>query len=113
MNRDLVYVQHIPYAIGRIDQYVAVGEECSLAETHWQDAVFRQLEIIGEATKRLFPELRTRYPIAAWREAAAMRDILIHRYADVGRSIVWATTQSALPNLKRQIEEILNGNPWE
>ncbi len=51
MNRDLLYLQHILDAIDKIERYVAVGQERFLAETMYQDAVIRQLEIIGEATK--------------------------------------------------------------
>ncbi len=56
MNRDLVYLCHIRDAIDKIERYVAVGEEVFLTTTHWQDAVIRNLEIIGEATKRISDE---------------------------------------------------------
>ena len=53
MNRNRVYLQHILDAINRIESYVAVGHEVFLASPHWQDAVIRQLEVIGEAKKGL------------------------------------------------------------
>ena len=58
MSRDVVYLQHMSDAITKIESYVLVGHETFLAETHWQDAVIRQIEIMGEATKRLSNELR-------------------------------------------------------
>ncbi len=62
MNRDRVYLQHVLDAIQRIESYVAVGREVFMATPHWQDAVIRQLEIVGEATTRLSPDVRARHP---------------------------------------------------
>ena len=53
MKGDQLYLKHILDAIDKVDTYVAVGHEVFIASSHWQDAVIRQLEIIGEATKRL------------------------------------------------------------
>jgi uncharacterized protein with HEPN domain len=46
-----LYLKHILDAIEKVDTYIAVGHEVFIASSHWQDAVIRQLEIIGEATK--------------------------------------------------------------
>ncbi len=51
MAEDMLYLRHIRDAIEKIESYIAVGREAFFAESHWQDAVIRQLEIIGEATK--------------------------------------------------------------
>ena len=56
MNRDFVYLCHIRDAIDKIEGYASVGEGVFLKTSHWQDAVIRNLEIIGEATKRLSAE---------------------------------------------------------
>ena len=58
MTRDGVYLRHILDAITRIEVYTAVGREQFLHENIRQDAVIRQLEIVGEATKHLSSELR-------------------------------------------------------
>jgi uncharacterized protein with HEPN domain len=50
MSRDRIYLLHIRDAIEKIEAYIAVGKERFLQESHWHDAVIRQLEIIGEAT---------------------------------------------------------------
>ena len=94
--------------IAKIELCGAVGQERFLAESHWQDAVIRQLEVIGEATKRLSPELRGQYPEIAWRRMAGLRDVLIHDYMGVDLGVVWGVTQRALPDLKLQIQTILN-----
>jgi uncharacterized protein with HEPN domain len=57
VKNDGVYLQHILDAISKIETYISVGRERFTAESHWHDAVIRQLEIIGEATKKLSPEL--------------------------------------------------------
>ena len=58
MKDDTVYLRHILDAIAKIGSYVAVGHDVFMAASHWQDAVIRQLEIIGEASRNLSPEFR-------------------------------------------------------
>lgn len=60
MKRDIVYLKHIQEAILRIESYVSVGRDVFMTTSHWQDAVIRQLEIIGEAAKQISQELRTK-----------------------------------------------------
>ena len=72
-----------------------------------RDAVVRQLEIIGEATKRISPALRSKYPDIPWQDIAGMRDKLIHDYFGVDFETVWVTTQKDLAPLKREVEAIL------
>jgi uncharacterized protein with HEPN domain len=75
--------------------------------SHWQDAVVRQLEIIGEATKRLSQPLREKYPQIPWRQVAGLRDVLIHDYALVDLQAVWQITQKELPELRAVVDAIL------
>ena len=72
MTGDYVYLRHIVDATEKIASYVAVGRDVFLAPSHWQDAVIRQLEIIGEATKRLSPDLRSRYGQVPWRRGESV-----------------------------------------
>jgi uncharacterized protein with HEPN domain len=60
LKRDIVYLKHIQEAILRIESYVSVGRDVFMTTSHWQDAVIRQLEIIGEAAKQISQELRTK-----------------------------------------------------
>ena len=108
MKSDLVYLRHIADAIQKIESYVSVGHETFMSTSHWQDAVIRQLEIIGEATKRLSPEVRRGYPQIPWKRIAGLRDVLIHDYLGVDISLVWRITQTYLPELKHQIDAILS-----
>jgi len=70
-------------------------------------AVIRSLEIIGEAAKRIPPDIRQRYPEIPWREMAGMRDKVIHGYFEVDFEIVWNVVKKRIPTLKPIFERIL------
>lgn len=107
MNRDRVFLQHILDAILKIESYTRVGREEFLAATHWQDAVVRQLEIIGEASKKLSDSLRAEHDDIPWRRFCGLRDVLIHNYMGVDLNAVWEVTQASIPTLKTRVEFIL------
>ena len=106
MKQDSVYLRHILDAIIKIESYISVGSEVFLSDSHWQDAVIRQLEIIGEANKRLSQEVRSRYPDIPWKRMAGLRDVLVHDYLGVDLDMVWQIAQTYLPKLKPEIEDI-------
>jgi len=108
MTDDLLYLRHILDSIEKITTYASVGRAQFFENTHWQDAVIRQLEIIGEATKRLSNEFRAQNPRIPWRRIAGLRDVLIHDYLGVDLEAVWEITQEKIPELKRNIHAILN-----
>jgi uncharacterized protein with HEPN domain len=107
-SRDDLYLQHVLDAIGKIESYVEIGYETFMAESHWQDAVIRQLEIIGEAVKRIAPEAKARRPHIPWRRIAGMRDVLIHQYMGVDLEAVWQVTQHDLPQLHEGVKFLLS-----
>lgn len=72
-----------------------------------QDAVIRNFEIIGEATKRLSPELRSQYSDIPWQQMAGLRDVLIHDYLKVNLNLVWQIIEQNLSDLKLQVTQIL------
>ena len=71
-----------------------------------QDAVARNLEIIGEAVKAVSGELKKQYPEIPWRALAGMRDRLIHHYSGVNWEIVWDVIVGKLSELKAQVARI-------
>ncbi len=107
MKGDRLYLTHVLDAIEKIETYISVGHDAFVSTSHWQDAVIRQLEIIGEATKRLSKQLCFQHPKVPWRRIAGLRDVLIHDYMGVDIKAVWEITQKDLPVLKRSTQEIL------
>lgn len=106
---DRVRIEHINEAILEIESYVeGIGKEEFIQTSLIRSATVRQLEIIGEATRAISEELQKQYPEIPWRLWADFRNVLIHQYFGVDYAEVYQTIQNDMPNLKSQIEKLLN-----
>ena len=110
MSKDYTaYLLHILDAINIIESYIAGLTEDSFRQNRLvQDGVIRNLEIVGEATKKLPKRLRNKYPDIEWKKMAGMRDVLIHDYFGVDLEHVWGVVRNRLPDLKINIMKILD-----
>jgi len=78
-RRDIVYLEHIRERTRRVDEIAQEGRS-AFDESHvLQDAVIRNLEVIGEAVKQISPNLLDAYPQVRWKQVAGLRDVLIHK----------------------------------
>jgi uncharacterized protein with HEPN domain len=107
MKDDKLYLIHIWECIQRIESYSAEGKAAFLESNMIQDAIIRNFEIIGEATKRLSPELRKSHPEIQWRGLAGFRDVLIHNYIGVDLVEVWNILENELPQIKSSLEPMM------
>ena len=101
---DTEFVSDIREAIKRIVIYVAgIDYAAFVADIKTQDAVIRNLEIVGEATKNLSDEFRAAHPDIPWSSMAGTRDRLIHHYFGVNLDIVWQIVIDELPVIATQL----------
>ena len=107
MKDERLYLSNIQECIERIEEYTKGSKEEFMQTKMIQDAVIRNFEIIGEATKRLSPELRSKYSDVPWQQMAGLRDVLIHDYLKVNLNLVWQIIEQNLSDLKRQVKAII------
>ncbi len=106
MKDERVYLLHAIEAIDAILSYTADGRDAFFADRKTQDAVIRNIEIIGQAVKGISDKTRTFESAVPWRQIAGMRDKLIHEYFGVDLNLVWDVVERKLPVLRPQLEKL-------
>ncbi|NLK00701.1 MAG: DUF86 domain-containing protein [Clostridia bacterium] len=107
MKDDKIYLIHIIECIEWIESYTKLGKGEFINTKLIQDGVIRNLEVMGEATKRASNETRKKHKEVPWRRIAGLRDVLIHDYFGVDLEIVWNVVEDELPKLKNQLRKII------
>lgn len=102
-----LYIDDILGAIAKIEKYTKkITFQKFSNESLVQDAVIRNLEIIGEAVKRLPPEIKKKHSDVEWKKIAGIRDIIAHEYFGVSVEIIWDVVKSRVPGLKASMLKI-------
>lgn len=105
---DKEFLSDILEAIRRINAYIAgMAYEAFLQDTKTQDAVVRNLEVIGEAAKNLSETLREGHKEVPWKSMAGVRDRLIHHYFGISLDVVWEIVTAELDTVASHVEQIL------
>ena len=104
---DLDRLEHILEAAERIAIYAAPGEDAFLADAMRQDAIIRNLEIIGEAAGRVSHELRDAHPEVPWADVIGHRNVLVHDYRRLIHDLIWRVVAEELPTLAERVRAIV------
>lgn len=106
-----LYLSDLLGAIDKILAYTVDGQAEFLGDPKTQDAVVRNLEVIGEAVRGVSRETREAHPEVPWRQIAGTRDRIIHGYFKVSLKIVWDIVRNDLPHLRETVAAILARRP--
>ena len=105
------YLLHMLDALDKILKYTAgLRGDDFLANELVQDAVVRNIGIVGEAAKQLLdvaPEFSRKHPEIPFAEVYGMRNRVIHGYSSVNPSVVWDSVRVDVPELRNQIAQVL------
>ncbi len=103
-----IFLRHIMESIEQIEDYLHNVLKIQFMDSpQLQDSVLRRIEIIGEAVKNIPDDFKEHHPDVPWQKIAGMRDKIIHEYFNVDLPLVWSTAKKNIPELKEQIDKLL------
>lgn len=107
MKDDRLYLHHRLERCRRVARFIGPGRDAFFASEETQDAVIRNVEVIGEAAKRVSVQSRELLPSLDWKAICGMRDVLIYNYIGVDLDEVWNVATSKIPELQAELEHFL------
>ena len=113
MNRDIYRIEHMLEAIRKAKNSVSgLSLEQFLASEDKMAAAERYVTIVGEAANMVSDETKAKYPNVPWREAADMRNFVMHEYMKVDDTVVWEAIKNDFPEMERMLLDIRSAFPW-
>jgi uncharacterized protein with HEPN domain len=113
-NREAAYIWDMLQAARRIQEFTAgLSYEEYLESILIQSAVERQLEILGEACRRMSEEFRQEHPEIPWSGIIAQRNVIAHQYDEIIQEQLWSVVNENLPVLIAQLEPLIPPLPPE
>ncbi|MEA5479057.1 HepT-like ribonuclease domain-containing protein [Pseudanabaena galeata UHCC 0370] len=106
MKDDRLYLVHVRDCLVKIQDYTKDGSAAFMENGLIQDAVIRNLEIMGESIKKLPAEWKSWHPEIEWVQIGNFRNVLAHDYLDIDLDVVWGIIENFLPDLQRAIASI-------
>ncbi len=108
MRHYKLYIEDILESIQKIQKYTKSSSRSQFTKnTLVADAVARNLEIIGEASKRIPASIKNQIPSIEWKKIVGLRNMLIHEYSGIDRDIIWDIIEHKLPELKSSLSKFL------
>lgn len=107
MRNDQERLKDIQDAIQKIEKYTQRGKNEFFENELIQGWVLLQLQIIGEAARSMDEATHQQYPEIEWRDIIDFRNLLVHEYFRVDLQIIWKIIETQIPDLKNQINTIL------
>ncbi len=106
MRSDTERLQDILEAIERLEKYAVKGKRAFKEQELIQTWIIHHLQIVGEATRSISQDLKQQYPNIAWRDAADLRNLVVHEYFRINIDIIWDIVENDLPMFKQQIKTL-------
>jgi len=104
-----LFLDDMDNAIHRILDFIRdMTYEDFLQDVKTQDAVLRNIQVLGDAATNIPPEICIRYQEIDWKYIIGMRNLITHKYFDVDMWILWTTITVDLPRLQSQLITIID-----
>ena len=103
-----LFLYDMACAVDKILEYTKSLSRQNLLENELvKDAILRNIQVLGDAAKKVPPEFIASHQEIDWKGIAGLRDIITHQYFRVDWNILWTTTQEDLPPLSSTLHSLL------